>query len=151
MLDGQGLFFDGQNDFPSRTDIGAADNELARAFADIRAQIDTEFGNQDWQNLTGGANGEYPTCLSDGHTGYYVARDEGLTFGIDDQSFPRILEIVSERAASIGYTDVVDSSDDAWFTIDIFNTADGGYIHLTKARGKGLIFQVNSGCRPPAA
>lgn len=150
MLDGTGLFFDGQKDFLSRADVAAGDEDLANAFVEIRAQIDAEFGPQEWSKVSESrySSGDYSTCMSGGHEGRYTARDEGLTFGIADESFPRILHIITQIAEKIGYTHVVDSTDDTWFYIDIFNTEDGGYIHITKARGQGLILQVNTGCRP---
>lgn len=150
MLDGTGLFFDGQKPLNERITIDVADRELTVAMARIRNRIDTEIRVQNWQNLSDRSyeNGDYALCKSGGGEGRYTSRDEGLTFDLSDDDFPTVLDIVKEEVLPLGYTHLVDSSDDTWFYVDLFNPEDGGYVHLTMAKGKGLIIQVNTGCRP---
>lgn len=150
MLDDKGLFFDGQKPFLERVTIDVADRELLEVMATVRERIDSEFGQQDWENVSehSYADGDFATCQSDGNDGRYTLRDAGLTFGLSDDDFSRVLDIVTSTVEPAGYTNVVDSSNEKWFYVDIFNESDGGYVHLTKAKGKGLIMQVNTGCRP---
>lgn len=146
----EGLFFDGSRPLAERTDIATADWALARAMENIRARIDHEFGSQAWENIsqTRYDSGDYATCTFPSGEGRYTSRDEGMTFGLADKGFPRVLEIVREEVEPIGYDHMIDSSGSAWFYVDFYNRPDGGVVHVTKARGSGLILQVNTGCRP---
>ncbi|WP_054952760.1 LppA family lipoprotein [Flaviflexus massiliensis] len=150
MLDDNGLFFDGQKPFLDRVTIDVADQDLRDVMVRVRDRIDEVIGTQSWQNISSSSyeQGDFATCQSDGNAGRYTLRDEGLTFDVTDEDFPRVLEIVKELVKPVGYDSVVDSSNEKWFYVDIFNEADGGYVHLTMAKGKGLIMQVNTGCRP---
>lgn len=146
----EGLFFDGDKPLAARVDIATADFLLARALENVRARIDLTFGPQLWENVsqTRYVSGDYATCTFPSGEGRYTSRDEGMAFGLADEDFPRILEIVKEEVEPIGYDHMIDSSGSAWFYVDFYNRADGGVVHVTKARGSGLIFQVNTGCRP---
>lgn len=146
----EGLIFDGFKPLAERTDIATADRVLARAMETVRARIDHDFGPQLWENVsrTRYDSGDYSTCTFASGEGRYTSRDEGMTFGLEDEHFARVLEIVREEVEPIGYDHMIDSSGSAWFYVDFYNRPDGGVVHVTKARGSGLIFQVNTGCRP---
>lgn len=127
-----------------RVDVAAVQDQLHRALADARAQIDTEFGQQEW-TLIEGPMTSFNFCESEGRS---AALKEGLTFNLDDKDFTKVLSIVAEKVSPIGFTEVVDVSDSSRFAASIYNTTDGGWVRVGKAPGQGLSISFETGCRP---
>lgn len=136
--------------FHKRVDISTVQRDLHQALADARSQIDEEIGQQEWTNIDAITDSYNYCSANDRSEGRSLGMSEGLTFTLQDSDFYTALEIVKKNIAPLGFTEVVDSSNSKYFSASIYSTADGGWVRVGKAKGKGMSLSFETGCRPLA-
>ena len=142
-------YYDGNLPFHQRTDIQTAHTELTGALQRVRNRIDTEYGPQNWTNIETLDSVRFGYCKDGDNEGKYDTRIQGTTFTLSVEDFPAITEIVIEELEPLGFTEVVDISNDKTGSMDIFNTEDGGYVTvMTSYSGNKISLFYTTGCRP---
>ena len=135
-----------------RITIDVADRELTVAMARIRNRIDTEIRVQNWQNLSDKKLREWRLCplqVRWWRRTVHQSRRGPLTFDLADDDFPTVLDIVKEEVLPPLDTPILLTQVTTLGSTSTSSTPnDRGYVHLTMAKGKGLIIQVDTGCRP---
>ncbi|AWE42580.1 LppA family lipoprotein [Actinobaculum sp. 313] len=142
-------YYDGNLPSHQRTDIQTTHTELTGALQRVRNRIDAEYGPQNWEAIQTLEDRGTAYCKDGENEGREDARKQGRAFGLPIDDFPHLLDIVIEELAPLGFTEVVDISDEKDRWVNIFNTEDGGYVTVMMpepARNFSLLYA--SGCRP---
>jgi len=141
-------YYDGNLPFHQRTDVQTTHTELTTALQRVRNRIDAEYGPQNWTDIETLEDRGFGYCRDRDNEGKKDARNQGRTFTLSVEDFPAITEIVIEELKPLGFTEVVDFSDDEGWA-DIYNTEDGGYVTvMTSSSGRTFSLIYNTGCRP---
>ena len=144
-------YYDGNLPFHQRTDVQTAHTELTGALQRVRDRIDAEYGPQDWTNIETLNDRGTGYCRDRKHEGREDARHQGWTFTLRAENFERIKGTVIEEVAPLGFTEVVDISDEKVGWVDVYNPEDGGYVSLMLSEpGHKLSLYYTTGCRPEA-
>jgi len=144
-------YYDGNLPFHQRTDIQTAHTELTGALQRVRNRIDAEYGPQNWTDIETLDSVRFGYCKDGDNEGKYDIRFQGLTFDIPQEDFKYLTDMVTEELKPLGFTEVVDISDEKAGWVDIYNTEDGGYVGITMTYPKGVFsMSYNTGCRPEA-
>ncbi len=143
-------YYDGNLPFNQRTDVQTAHTELTAALQRVRDHIDAEYGPQDWTDIETLEDRGFGYCRDRDNEGKKDARNQGRTFTLSVEDFPAIAEIVMEELKPLGFTEVVDFSDDEGWA-DIYNTEDGGYVTVMISEpDQKFSLMYTTGCRPEA-
>jgi len=144
-------YYNGNLPFHQRTDVQTAHAGLTTALQRVRNRIDAEYGPQDWTDIETLDDRGFGYCRDRDNEGKYDLRRQGRSRGLPPDSFDQVKQILIEELGPLGFTEVVDISDDKAASVDIYNTEDGGYIGITMTYPKGVLSMIyNTGCRPEA-
>ncbi|AWE41697.1 MULTISPECIES: LppA family lipoprotein [unclassified Actinobaculum] len=142
-------FDDGNLPFYQRTDVETAHTGLTSALQRVRNRIDAEYGPQNWTDIETLDEVGFGYCEDGADKGKYDLRTQGRAFGLPIEDFPHLRDIVIEELEPLGFTEVVDISEEKRGFVNIFNTEDGGYVTvMTSTSGKTLSLSYTTGCRP---
>jgi len=142
-------YYDGNLPFHQRTDIQTAHTELTGALQRVRNRIDAEYGPQNWTDIETFDDRGFGYCEDGTSRGKYDLRRQGRTRSLPLDSFDQVKHILIEELEPLGFTEVVDISDDKAGWVEIFNTENGGYVGITITYPKGVFsMDYDTGCRP---
>jgi len=142
-------YYDGNLPFHQRTDIQTAHTELTGALQRVRNRIDAEYGPQNWEAVHTLKDRGFGYCRDRDNEGKYDTRKQGRASGLPIEDFPHLRDIAIEELEPLGFTEVVDISEEKRGFVNIFNTEDGGYVTvMTSTSGKTFSLIYNTGCRP---
>ncbi len=142
-------YYDGNLPFHHRTDIETAHTELTAALQRVRDRIDAEYGPQNWTDIETLDDVGFGYCKDRDDEGKYDLRTQGRTSDLQIEDFPHLRDIAIDELKPLGFTEVVDISEEKRGFVNIFNTEDGGYVTvMTSSSGRTFSLIYNTGCRP---
>ena len=138
----------GRKPFAERVDVITARSQLMEALAKVRSKVDAEFGIRQWTWLDKDPNKLFDPCDDLDEGGYLDRARQGIASGFSNNAWPRLLAIVKEEIVSLGFTQVIDVSDDNGHAVYIYNIQDGGYVSVSLEDNDSFGVDYITGCRP---
>lgn len=141
-------YYEGRKPFAERVDVITARSQLMEALAKVRSKVDVEFGTRQWTWLDKDPNKLFDPCDDLHEGGYLDHARQGIASGFSNNAWPRLLAIVKEEIVSLGFTQVIDLSDDNGHAVYIYNIQDGGYVSVSLEDNDSFGVDYMTDCRP---
>ena len=141
-------YYEGRKPFAERVDVITARSQLMEALAKVRSKVDAEFGTRQWTWLDKDPNKLFDPCNDLHEGGYLDHARQGIASGFSSNAWPRLLAIVMDEIVSLGFTQVIDVSDDNGHAVYIYNIQDGGYVSVSLEDNDSFGVDYMTGCRP---